>query len=89
MKYIKGKITKIPPNNSKRCKNVSGILCLFFLAFRLSSMKNTKEKGFAYCPCKPLTSDSEANKKIICPCSTHKEEIEKDGHCHCYLFFKK
>nr|WP_269850493.1 ferredoxin-thioredoxin reductase catalytic domain-containing protein [Methanosarcina horonobensis] len=27
-------------------------------------------------------------KKIVCPCIYHKDEIEKDGNCHCELFFK-
>lgn len=52
-------------------------------------IKNLEEKGFAYCPCKLLTKDPEKNKKLICPCFDHKEEIEKDGHCHCLLFFRK
>lgn len=24
-----------------------------------------------------------------CPCSSHLEEVEKDGKCHCNLFVKK
>lgn len=50
---------------------------------------NLKEKGFAYCPCKLLTNDPEKNKKLICPCFDHKKEIDEDGHCHCFLFFKQ
>ena len=50
--------------------------------------KNVKEKGFAYCPCKMLTKDQEQNKRLICPCFDHKKEIEENGHCHCFLFFK-
>lgn len=42
-----------------------------------------------YCPCRPLTGDYEQDKYKICPCKWHKDEIEKDGHCHCALFFKK
>lgn len=44
--------------------------------------------GARYCPCRRVTGDKEEDKKIICPCAYHKEEIEKDGHCHCNLFVK-
>jgi ferredoxin-thioredoxin reductase catalytic chain len=44
--------------------------------------------GARYCPCRRVTQDKEEDKKIICPCMYHKEEIEKDGHCHCNLFVK-
>lgn len=46
----------------------------------------------AYCPCKyamwKKTKPEELD-QIICPCAEHKEEIEKDGYCHCHLFKKK
>ena len=45
-----------------------------------------KKFGEKYCPCRRITGDKEEDKKIICPCIYHKEEIEKDGHCHCNLF---
>lgn len=50
-----------------------------------------KEESFGarYCPCRKMTGDIEEDKKIICPCIYHKEEIEKDGHCHCNLFVKE
>jgi ferredoxin-thioredoxin reductase catalytic subunit len=44
--------------------------------------------GARYCPCRIVTGDKEEDKKIICPCIYHKDEIEKDGHCHCNLFVK-
>lgn len=44
--------------------------------------------GDRYCPCRRITGDKEEDKKIICPCVYHKEEIEKDGHCFCGLFVK-
>ena len=49
-----------------------------------------KEESFGerYCPCRKMTGELEEDKKIICPCIYHKEEIEKDGHCHCNLFVK-
>jgi len=47
-----------------------------------------KKLGARYCPCRRVTGDKEEDKKIICPCIYHKDEIEKDGHCHCNLFAK-
>ena len=44
--------------------------------------------GARYCPCRRVTGDKEEDKKIICPCIYHKEEIKKDGRCHCNLFVK-
>jgi len=47
-----------------------------------------KKIGERYCPCRRITGDKEEDKKIICPCIYHKDEIKKDGHCHCNLFVK-
>jgi ferredoxin-thioredoxin reductase catalytic subunit len=49
-----------------------------------------REKSFGkkYCPCRKLSNDKKADKKIICPCDYHLEEIKKDGHCYCNLFVK-
>lgn len=44
--------------------------------------------GHAYCPCRIVTGDIEKDKKTICPCVYHKEEIERDGECHCNLFVR-
>jgi ferredoxin-thioredoxin reductase catalytic chain len=44
--------------------------------------------GERYCPCRRVTGDKEEDKKIICPCIYHKDEIEKDGHCHCNLLVR-
>ena len=44
--------------------------------------------GQRYCPCRRVTGDKEEDKKIICPCVYHKEEIKKDGHCYCSLFVR-
>jgi len=51
--------------------------------------RNEEKYGAAYCPCRPITGDNETDKKIICPCVYHKDEIEKDGQCHCRLFVKE
>ena len=42
--------------------------------------------GQFYCPCRRLTGNLEEDKKIICPCIYHKDEIQKEGFCHCKLF---
>lgn len=47
-----------------------------------------KEFGEKYCPCRRITGDKEVDRKIICPCIYHKEEIKEDGHCLCNLFVK-
>jgi len=44
--------------------------------------------GYAYCPCRLVMNDLEKDKKIICPCVYHKEEIEREGECHCNLFVR-
>lgn len=44
--------------------------------------------GHAYCPCRIVTGDFEKDTKTICPCVYHKEEIERDGECHCNLFVR-
>jgi len=68
--------------------------------FKLNPNKNIVEQiikglllkegkfGFRYCPCRKIGKNQEENKKIVCPCVFHKEEIEKYGHCHCMLFVK-
>jgi ferredoxin-thioredoxin reductase catalytic subunit len=43
--------------------------------------------GKKYCPCRKMMNNKE-DKKIICPCVYHLDEIEKDGHCFCNLFVK-
>jgi ferredoxin-thioredoxin reductase catalytic subunit len=51
-------------------------------------LKREEQLGEKYCPCRKVTGDKENDKKIICPCYWHKEEIEKNGYCHCRLFSK-
>ena len=51
-------------------------------------VKREEKYGKKYCPCRRITGIEEKDKKIICPCFYHKEEIEKEGHCHCFLFVK-
>jgi len=51
-------------------------------------LKNKKEKGELYCPCRRVTGDKEDDEKIICPCIYHLSEIKENGKCHCGLFVK-
>lgn len=51
-------------------------------------LRNEKKHGARYCPCRRITGDKKEDKKKICPCVWHKDEISKDGHCHCSLFVK-
>ena len=54
-----------------------------------SLLEREKKLGARYCPCRRVTGDQKEDKKIICPCIFHRDEIEKDGHCHCGLFVKQ
>ena len=48
-----------------------------------------KKYGQKYCPCRRISGDLEEDRPKICPCKWHKEEIERDDHCYCGLFYKK
>lgn len=52
-------------------------------------LKREEEYGEKYCPCRKVTGNKEEDKKIICPCIYHLDEINSIGHCHCNLFVKK
>lgn len=51
--------------------------------------RNKIKYGKMYCPCRIVTGNAEEDRPKICPCKWHKEELERDGHCHCMLLFKK
>jgi thioredoxin len=51
-------------------------------------LENEKKFGARYCPCRRVSGNPEQDKPKICPCQWHKEEIERDGHCFCRLFYK-
>ncbi|MDD5639975.1 MAG: ferredoxin-thioredoxin reductase catalytic domain-containing protein [Candidatus Pacebacteria bacterium] len=51
-------------------------------------LNNEQKYGEQYCPCRKVTGDKEIDKKIICPCIYHMDEIASMGHCHCNLFVK-
>lgn len=54
-----------------------------------SAMAGNHEKyGKRYCPCKqhhPVDPGSDP----ICPCPEFKDEIKRDGHCECHIFFSE
>lgn len=52
-------------------------------------LMNEKKYGFRYCPCRVITNNKEEDKKNICPCFWHKQEIKDTGSCLCRLFVKK
>ena len=52
-------------------------------------LENETKHGEKYCPCRAITGDKEQDKKIICPCIYHKDEVKKQGHCLCNLFVKE
>jgi len=54
-----------------------------------SLLRNKKIKGEIYCPCRIVTGNKEDDKKIICPCIYHQDEIKQMGHCKCTLFWRK
>lgn len=74
--YAESKGFKLNPNR----KVVEGVIG--------GLMARKDSFGEQYCPCRRITGDKEEDKKIICPCIYHEDEIEKDGHCFCNLFVK-
>ena len=67
----------LQPDMSKRDMIFTGLL------------RNQEKYGKTYCPCRRVTGNKEQDKKIICPCIYHKDEVKNDGHCKCYLYLKK
>lgn len=49
--------------------------------------KNEEKHGYRFCPCRALTGNIQEDVKNICPCVFHLDEIKKDGHCRCTLFY--
>ena len=74
--YAESKGYKLNPNEAIVKGIVKGLL--------------TRKENFGeiYCPCRKMAGNKEEDKKIICPCIYHEEEIAKDGHCFCNLFVK-
>lgn len=74
--YAKENNFKLNPNKSTVQRIIKGLF------------NNEKKYGQRYCPCKRVTGDPEQDKKNICPCASHKKEIEENGQCFCNLFKK-
>jgi ferredoxin-thioredoxin reductase catalytic chain len=51
--------------------------------------RNESRHGLRYCPCRVVTGDKEKDRKIICPCIYHQDEIKEQGYCHCMLYFRR
>jgi ferredoxin-thioredoxin reductase catalytic chain len=51
--------------------------------------RNKERFGEKYCPCRIRSGDPEKDKKNICPCVYHEDEIRDQGSCHCNLYFEK
>ncbi len=49
-------------------------------------LRNKRDKGDIYCPCRVVTGNKEKDDEITCPCVFHRGEIELQKHCHCNLF---
>ena len=49
-------------------------------------VRRRMEFGDYYCPCRVVTGDPETDRRNVCPCETHEEEIARTGKCHCGLF---
>ena len=48
-------------------------------------LSREKIYGFRFCPCRRITGDPEQDKKIICPCVFHKDEIKDEGHFSIFI----
>jgi ferredoxin-thioredoxin reductase catalytic subunit len=60
------------------------------LRYVLNGLAETVRKyGKPFCPCKPVSGDAEKDRRNICPCRTHREEIEQSGECECGLFTRR
>lgn len=60
-----------------------------FLSMLLKGqLENEKKHDYRYCTCKIRSGNFEKDKLIICPCSTHKQEVKELGQCWCGLFVK-
>jgi len=75
-KYAKSKGFRLNPDEKIVEMIIAGLLA------------NEKKHGARYCPCRLVTGKKEEDRKIICPCIYHQDEIKKTGHCHCRLFVK-
>lgn len=52
-------------------------------------LEREEKFGARFCPCRRITGNQEEDKKIICPCFYHLQEIKDNGKCLCGLFVRK
>lgn len=52
-------------------------------------LEKEEKFGARFCPCRRITGNKEEDKKIICPCFWHVQEIKEKGRCLCGLFVKQ
>ncbi|MEO0092546.1 MAG: ferredoxin-thioredoxin reductase catalytic domain-containing protein [candidate division WOR-3 bacterium] len=62
--------------DTSRVEKVIGLMTMNFLQF-----------GKYYCPCKQ-SHPLDTIKDTLCPCPQLDEEVARDGHCYCRLFYK-
>ena len=48
--------------------------------------RNWLEHGRLYCPCREVSGRPKDDRKNICPCTTHQQDIARDGACECGLY---
>ncbi|UCF69879.1 MAG: hypothetical protein JSW49_06670 [candidate division WOR-3 bacterium] len=64
-------------SDQKRPRKIVGLMTM-----------NKIEFGKYYCPCKQ-SHLLDIQKDVPCPCPEMKDEIVKDNHCFCKLFYQK
>jgi ferredoxin-thioredoxin reductase catalytic subunit len=42
--------------------------------------------GHLYCPCREVTGDPARDRRNICPCPQHRQDIARTGACECGIF---
>jgi ferredoxin-thioredoxin reductase catalytic chain len=65
------------PNRKHRDKVIAGL------------EKNRDRHGFPYCPCRVVAGVPAVDALNICPCASHRTDIEQTGHCACNLFYRE
>jgi ferredoxin-thioredoxin reductase catalytic chain len=50
--------------------------------------RNWVKHGLPLCPCKQVTGDRVQDRRLVCPCKDHHDEIKQYGSCCCGLFWK-
>lgn len=48
--------------------------------------ENLAAHGRMYCPCADVSDSKRKGSAMVCPCTPHVADIERQGHCDCALF---